>query len=39
MQSAQRIADIVKLLDSLEPAERRRIVPVLSSPALAVALD
>ena len=39
MQSAQRIADIVKLLDSLEPAERRRIVPVLSSPALAVTLD
>lgn len=39
MQSAQRIADIVKLLDSLEPAERRRVVPVLSSPGLAVALD
>lgn len=39
MQSAQRIADIVKLLDPLEPAERRRIVPVLGSPGLAVALD
>jgi hypothetical protein len=39
MQSAQRIADIVKLLDSLDTAERRRIVPVLSTPALAVALE
>jgi signal transduction histidine kinase len=39
MQSAQRIADIVKLLDSLQPAERLRIVPVLSSPPLLVALD
>jgi len=39
MQSAQRIADIVKLLDPLQPAERLRIVPVLSSPPLSVALD
>jgi signal transduction histidine kinase len=39
MESAQRIAEIVKLLDSLQPAERRRIVPVLSTPALAIALD
>jgi HAMP domain-containing protein len=39
MQSAQRIADIVRLLDSLEPAERRRIVPVLASPPLTVALE
>ena len=39
MQSAQRIADIVRLLDSLGPVERRRIVPVLDSPPLTVALD
>lgn len=38
MQSAQRIADIVRLLDSLTPAERERIVGVLSSPPLRVAL-
>lgn len=39
MQSAQRIAEIVKLLDSLQPGERLRIVPVLSSPPLSVSLD
>ena len=38
MQSAQRIAEIVKLLDSLQPAERARIVPVLSSPPLSIEL-
>jgi signal transduction histidine kinase len=38
MQSAQRIADIVKLLDSLQPAERLRIVPVLSVPPLSIEL-
>ena len=38
MQSAQRIAEIVKLLDSLQPAERLRIVPVLSSPPLSIGL-
>lgn len=39
MQSAQRIADIVRLLDTLTPAERMRIVKVLSAPPLTVALD
>lgn len=39
MQSAQRIADIVKLLESLNPAERRRIVQVLSAPPLAISLN
>lgn len=39
MQSAQRIADIVRLLDTLTPAERARIVKVLSAPPLTVALD
>jgi hypothetical protein len=39
MQSAQRIADIVRLLDTMTPAERIRIVKVLSAPPLTVALD
>lgn len=39
MQSAQRIADIVRLLDTLTPAERLRIVKVLSAPPLTVTLD
>jgi signal transduction histidine kinase len=38
MQSAQRIADIVTLLDSLGAAERARIVAVLSAPPLRVTL-
>lgn len=39
MQPAQRIADIVKLLDSLSPAERGRIVGILSVPPQVVSLD
>ena len=39
MQSAQRIADIVRLLDTLTPAERLRIVKVISAPPLTVALN
>jgi signal transduction histidine kinase len=39
MQPAQRIADIVRLLDSLGPAERARIVGILNVPPLVVALD
>jgi len=39
MQSAQRIADIVKLFDSLGPAERRRLAGILSGPLLAVTLS
>jgi signal transduction histidine kinase len=39
MQSAQRIADIVKLLETLSPEERRRIVPVLSAPPIVISLD
>jgi signal transduction histidine kinase len=35
---AQRIADVVKLLDPMAPAERRRIVAVLSMPPLVVSL-
>lgn len=38
MQSAQRIADIVMLLDSLSPAERQRIAGILSVPPLLVTL-
>jgi signal transduction histidine kinase len=39
VQSAQRVADIVKLLDPLSPAERRRIVNVLSAAPLLISLD
>lgn len=39
MQSAQRIADVVKLLESLAPAERRRIVQVFSAPPVTISLD
>ena len=39
MRSAQRIADIVKLLDTIAPAERERIVGVVNSPPLRVALE
>lgn len=39
MQPAQRIADVVRLLDSLNPAERARIVSVLNVPPMVVSLD
>lgn len=39
MQSAQRIAGMVRLLDSLDAAQRRDIAQVLSSPALSVSLE
>ena len=39
MQSAQRIADIVKLLDTLDPSERPRIVAVLSADPLTISLS
>lgn len=39
LQSAQRIADIVRLLDSVAPAERHRIVQVFSAPPIAISLD
>ncbi|HUF81173.1 MAG TPA: ATP-binding protein [Burkholderiales bacterium] len=38
-QAAQRIADIVRLLDSLAPAERRRIVQVFNAPPIMISLD
>jgi len=38
MQPAQRIADIVNLLDSLSPAERDRIVGILNVPPMVVSL-
>lgn len=38
MRSAQRIADIVRLLDSMSPAERDKVVHVLSAPPLSVRL-
>ncbi|HEY4998229.1 MAG TPA: ATP-binding protein [Usitatibacter sp.] len=39
MQSAQRIAEVVKLLDSLGSEERLRIVAILDVPPQVVALD
>lgn len=39
MQPAQRIADIVNLLDSLSQAERERIVGILNVPPMVVVLD
>ena len=39
MQSAQRIADIVRLLEPLGAEERRRITAVLSAPPMLVRLD
>lgn len=39
IQSAQRIADTVQLLDSLNPAERKRIIAILNVPPQAVTLD
>jgi len=38
MQSAQRIADIVRLLDTMAPVERQRMVKVLAAPPLVVSL-
>jgi signal transduction histidine kinase len=39
LQSAQRVADIVRLLETLSPVERQRIVNVLSAPPLLISLD
>ena len=39
MRPAQRIADIVNLLDSMSPADRSRIAGILNVPPLVVALD
>lgn len=38
MQAAQRIADIVRLLDPLGPAERDRLASILSAPPMAIRL-
>lgn len=39
MQTAQRIADVSKLLDSVPAVERSRIVAVFNAPPLAISLD
>ncbi len=39
MQSGQRIAEVVKLLDSLSPPERSRIVAILNVPPQVVTLE
>ncbi|MES2483350.1 MAG: PAS domain-containing protein, partial [Pseudomonadota bacterium] len=38
MQPAQRITDVVKLLDALPPAERQRVVAVFGEPPLVLSL-
>jgi signal transduction histidine kinase len=38
IESARRIADVVRLLDTLAPAERERFVAVLSTPPLLISL-
>ncbi|HEY7743797.1 MAG TPA: ATP-binding protein [Burkholderiales bacterium] len=38
-QSAQRIADIVGFLETLDPAERRRVVAILGAPPMTISLD
>jgi signal transduction histidine kinase len=39
LQSAERLADIVRLLESVDPAQRRQIVRTFNSPALRLALS
>ena len=39
VQSAQRIADVVRILEPLTPPERQRLAAVFSAPPLAVRLD
>jgi signal transduction histidine kinase len=39
LRSAARITDIIELLDSIQPAERAKIVAVFSSPPLRISLD
>ncbi len=39
LSSAERIAQIVRLLDSTGPAERRRLVKILNVPPLQISLD
>jgi len=39
MRLAQQIADIVRLLDSMPPAERRKVAAVFDAPPLTVSLD
>lgn len=39
LRIAERIADIGKLLDSLPPGERRRVVEVFNAPPLTISLD
>ncbi len=39
MQAARRIVDVVRVLDSLQPGERRKIVGVLGTPQMRVQVD
>lgn len=39
MQSAQRISDVIRVLEPLAPAERRKMVAILSAPPLLISLS
>jgi signal transduction histidine kinase len=39
MRSVQRVADIIRLLETIAPSERERIISVLSSPPLRISTD
>ena len=39
MHAAQRVADLANLLDSMNPAERRKVASVFDGPPLAISLD
>ncbi len=39
MHAAQRVADLANLLDSMSPAERRKVASVFDGPPLAISLD
>jgi signal transduction histidine kinase len=39
LQSAQRLADIVRLLESVDPAQRQQVIQAINSPTLQLALS
>jgi signal transduction histidine kinase len=39
LRSVQRVADVIRVLDDMAPAERQRVVGILNSPQLRITLD
>ena len=39
MRSVQRVADVIRVLDGMAPAERARVIAILNSPQLRITLD